>query len=47
LPGPRLRHITGLRYSGAFVLYVRFSHVLGTGTTAMFNDRLSFEINAD
>jgi len=34
-------------YSGAFRLYVRLRKVLGTGTTQMFNPRLSFEIRAD
>ena len=34
-------------HSGAFLLYVRWSQVLGSGTTPMFRNRLSFAIRAD
>jgi len=34
-------------HSGALMLYVRLRKVFGTGTTQMFNPRLSFEIRAD
>ena len=42
----KLKH-TPPGYSGVLMLYVRLRKVMGTGTTQMFNDRLSFEIRAD